>query len=477
MRRITGDGARLVRHAALAALLAAVSISARADPEFALEQARLAAAQGDQNAAIAYLEQAVAEKPDFAIAHRWLGRLYARKGLLDKALDSAAAAVLLDPEPGDREHLVHLLAAGLPETLALRTPDAIPLAKTALVVAVPNVSKEGAASERRALILCRADAAPAHDPKSGAAFAHACYGYILDPEAARWRLALVVHDCAGRESEHETLALRCAALLLQAACVLQAHLAPALRAQMPLHLWLADDGEPGAETQGANIYLFRVGVARAPSEWVRQIIHECGHALLSGVNHFHEPEPWANGRLGEHLLSRWLISSRANPPHPWLEEADLGALAADADRCVAAFLGGGPASLLMADTSARGMDYYLGLANYVERAFGAGMLADAMRLTAGSTCRDFVIGVQQALERAAETGIELRATNSTGQDPLRHWLYLPAGAWRAACRGSAAVNFNGRLLGPEERDIGQLSAGWHSILLPPAAVVRFRRIS
>lgn len=448
---------------------------AQAYPVVALNEARAALDRGDQTRAIVHLERAVEEDPELAIAHRWLSRLYAQKGLSEKALDAAAAALLLDPEPGDREHLDSLLDAGFPPSLARRTPDALPFPAARITIEAGEDRIAASAGPWQALLLApRHREASAVAPRFGWKFDRACNGYVLEPETQRWRLQFVVHYSSARGGERADLAANCIALLLRAECLRRAHLGAVGPHRGPVHMWLGDGGQAGAESWGANIYLRDAAAPRGPGEWVRQVIHEYGHVALPGVGHFVEPEPWANGRLGEHLLARWLQSAQGRAAdHPWLAAGGLDSLVADADRCVGLFLRSGPASPLMADRSAAGMDYYLGLANYVERAFGGKVLAQAMSLTAGSTCETFAVGVQEALRRATVCGIELRGLPSPAG--LAHWIYLPVGRWRAACRGcSAEATFNGQRLAPNEHDIGPVGAGWHSIALSPGAAVTLR---
>jgi len=157
-----------------------------------------------------------------------------------------------------------------------------------------------------------------------------------------------------------------------------------------------------------------------------------------------------------------------------LTPANLAALAADADRCITLFLQQGPASALIDDSSAAGMDYYLGFAGYVERAFGPRVLASAMRQAPGATCRAFIIGAQEALRGEAQSRIELRTLPQAARNRGAQWVYLPAGRWMAACRGAAnAIVFNGRTLGARETDIGRTAPGWHRVTAPPGTTVTF----
>jgi len=465
----------------LLALLPGRTPPASADAGAELEAARAAAAGGDGAAAIAHLERAVAEDEELAAAYRWLSRLYAQRGLLDKALDSAAAAALLDPDPLDRRYLARLVNVGMPESMNPRTPDALALEKIGIAIDAGDDRLAAASGPREALVIMSADReAPATDPRFGWKFDRTCHGYVLDRDAGRWEIALIIHYQAAAGRERQALAANCAGLLLRAQCLRASYLGSGLESAVahrrPLDVWLTDDGNPGAESHGGSIYLCAAATPRSSAEWVRQLIHEYGHVALPGIDHFAGPEPWANGRLGEQLFAQWLARCRElGTPDAWLAQADLTRLMADADRCVGIFLREGPASALVDNPSAAGMDYYLGFANYVERAFGPRVLSRAMRLTAGNTCRAFMAGTQEALARESAAAVELRAPQHDADPPLAHWVYLPAGRWQVTCR-AGTVTFNGRTATAGGTDVGSVAEGWHSIALPAGATVVFTRV-
>lgn len=476
----------------LALALAAMSLSglAGADPQVALEEARAAIARGDRDAAIAKLEEAVSQDSRFTVAYRWLSRLYADKGLRDEAIDAAAAVLRLNPEHADRDNLMRLLAAGMPACMASLTPDSLPLPQVLIRLDLAP-DRPGQTPEARNALVLRDETrlAPAQDPKFGGRYDRASYGYVLDVINGRWRLTFTAHYLAASPARGD-LAAKCVGLLLRAACVGEAHLGSQVIGDKPHDVWLAEDGTPGAASWGESIYVLNVGAQREPAEWVRQVLHEYGHAVLPGIDHFAQPEPWANGRLGEQLFAQWLGQSReSGAGHPWLTAqppdqegqsapapvATLAALIKDADRCLEAFLDAGPSSDLMAENTQAATDYYLGFANYVERAFGSDVLATAMRLTAGNRCRDFAVGVQQALTRRATSEIALRSFGQQ-REAVREWVYLAGGKWQAKSDGSPeCVSFNGRAVGVDFQDVGRIATGWHSVVLPSGATVTFRR--
>ena len=87
------------------AAFAAVSIFAQNSP---LEQGRAALLHGDANAAVAALEKAVAQSPNDAVAHYWLGSAYGTKAqqssmfsaamIAPKVKEQFEKAVALDPK-------------------------------------------------------------------------------------------------------------------------------------------------------------------------------------------------------------------------------------------------------------------------------------------------------------------------------------------------------------------------------------------
>lgn len=67
-----------------------------------------------------------------------------------------------------------------------------------------------------------------------------------------------------------------------------------------------DDRSLGRAVRVNTIYIYRISDRIPPTEWVREICHEYGHASLPAVGGFSEPEDWGNGYLGEKLFMRWL---------------------------------------------------------------------------------------------------------------------------------------------------------------------------
>jgi len=74
--------------------------------------AKACLAEGDQESALAELNQVVAQSPDDAQAHRLLADLYRRRGTLDLALRHLDRVVALDPADREATKLRDLLRGG-----------------------------------------------------------------------------------------------------------------------------------------------------------------------------------------------------------------------------------------------------------------------------------------------------------------------------------------------------------------------------
>lgn len=164
----------------------------------------------------------------------------------------------------------------------------------------------------------------------------------------------------------------------------------------PVRVWLRGDGEPGCQTTGRDIVVSGTTADRSALEWMRQLAHEWGHAVIPGVGGFREPEPWANGDLGERLFLSAI--SRRGLAEAWDRPADIAAYESRYVRpLVDAFARTGPVSLCVADKSRKGFDHFLGAALYVGETYGSDVLADALGRLAGERTADFIDAVASAL--------------------------------------------------------------------------------
>jgi hypothetical protein len=149
------------------------------------------------------------------------------------------------------------------------------------------------------------------------------------------------------------------------------------------------DSSPG------EIMFFKMTAARDESEWLREIMHEYGHVALPSFDNFRPPlEPYSNGLLGETLGMLWAAGDPASwgvpaeASTPATSNAGLPAAVRahvhDQARAALAFwLDKGPVSTLRRDPDAPGLQYLQGLAVYIERVYGAPVLAQALSPLAG----------------------------------------------------------------------------------------------
>jgi hypothetical protein len=160
----------------------------------------------------------------------------------------------------------------------------------------------------------------------------------------------------------------------------------------PVRVWLRTDGEPGCHTTGRDIVVGGATANRSALEWMRQLAHEWGHAVIPGVGGFREPESWANGDLGERLFLSAILRGRL--AGAWDQPADVGAYVSRYVRpLIDAFARTGPAPSLVADTSRKGYEHFLGVALYVGETYGPDILAQALGSLAGERAADFLHAV------------------------------------------------------------------------------------
>ncbi|MBI2302309.1 MAG: hypothetical protein HYU66_25680, partial [Armatimonadetes bacterium] len=96
-----------------------------------------------------------------------------------------------------------------------------------------------------------------------------------------------------------------------------------------LDVWLTENNaeqfdEAGGERWFNNLYFYQLATPRAPAEWVREVLHEYGHAMLPKVGRYlasRRYENWLEGYLGERLLMRCLgtdLQAEDEPRGGWL---------------------------------------------------------------------------------------------------------------------------------------------------------------
>ena len=408
MRRVLCLLLLLVPWPACAQLAGATSPRSTAQALLAASERRLG--RGDLDQALDLARQAAAADPQFAPAFARLGALYQRKGLREECLDAYARALALEPTPATKAAAAEAFGQGpFPEHLARATPWQLPGTWQGGTLRLEDPRLAEAARGRHSFLVCTPDPPRpgdrATDFRYQVAYQRACYLLVMPAGADRWRLACRVHFQPGREE----LAGRCARLVGALALLGHAYLGRACSLRQAVDLWLAEAGRPGAEGWPDSIYLCSVGTERQPTEWIRQLAHECGHAgIAPGIGGLGEPEPWANGRAGELLFARWLLSARpaAGTALPWVTPA-LGAWYSQQAAAVArALAAAGPAG---GGTGLAAVERAAGLVCMIEELLGPAALEQVLTQCTQPTGEGLVAALQAWYESRLPVGLELQA--------------------------------------------------------------------
>ncbi len=269
-------------------------------------------------------------------------------------------------------------------------------------------------------------ATPVEDPLHRAAFAYRVQG-VLERDTP----ATLVEIYAQRQTLYPH-AERACRLLME--CYLLAHqrlgLDHPLRYRRLLRVFLMTEGKAGAEQQQNLIYLYDLSERVPPHEWVRELTHEYGHWIIPPINSFVEPEPWANGDLGERWFTYYLVENgrNLNGSSDFLMGASLSALESYLRRAAA------PLVERMAREGLNpqrwrsrrrdGYEEYLALALYIDRVYGSRRLGRAMLCAGGVEPDDFLRGVRESLTEPETLSAALPFPNA--------YLFLPGGTarWR-----------------------------------------------
>ncbi|MCS7299949.1 MAG: hypothetical protein NZ556_00125 [Fimbriimonadales bacterium] len=267
---------------------------------------------------------------------------------------------------------------------------------------------------------------PVEDPLHRAAFAYRVQGVVDETPPAT-----LVEVYAQRQTLYPYAERACRLLL---ACYDLARtrlgLDHALRYDRLLRVFLMTEGKAGAEQQQNLIYLYDLDERVPPTEWVRELTHEYGHWILPPINSYVEPEPWANGDLGERWFTYHLVQRAKSQASgdDFLMGASLHALEAYLRRAVE------PLVERMAREGLHpqrwrsrrrdGFEEYLALALYLDRVYGSQRLGRAMLCAGGVEPDDFLRGARESLTEVDSLQAQLPFPNA--------YLFLPHGAarWR-----------------------------------------------
>ncbi len=554
---------------AASAALAALALSGgQAGPQEETAQARelvqraAELAQGGQPAeALPLLEQALAEAPTYPPVHSWLSHVYELQGDKCAALEHLARFAALQPDAeyttdaADRLFYTGAFPRELPEQAlaispvrsvvdSVRTsgPDGtVTECKIAYTISLryPEGTEEGSPILRRPLPgQAPPDADDGTRAATGepAAFNRSLFGYIEDPATGRLRLRCITYypsDLLTAEgTDYAATAVKLTHLFLRFRYYAEAYLAlvPTDDPEGLVRLWLCEQRAAGAERLGADVFFYGIGQERQPIEWVRELAHEYGHAVIPRVAGFVQPEPTANGELGERLLIDWLCQEAglaAGESWPaaeagaaldglWGAPLDAARYLAEKGRSAFAFwYEQGPSSELVVGQDEAAMTYFNGLALYIRAAYSDETLGEVMRASAGVTVADFLFAFKQTMGLRTEAGqialcagafdpvaSQLSADYAAGQiapssvtissgDAATYQVYLTRCHCAVRLEGegpdvalSVAVDnlhtATASLGAAEPEALGTIETGWHRISVRSPAdlseAVRLRRI-
>jgi hypothetical protein len=144
---------------------------------------------------------------------------------------------------------------------------------------------------------------PVEDPLHKAAFSYRVQGVIEEPTPT------TLFEIYAQRQTLYPYAERACRLLLACYDLARTRLGldHALRYDRLLRVFLMTEGKAGAEQQQNLMYLYDLSERVPPQAWLRELTHEYGHWILPPINSYEEPEPWANGDLGE----RWFTYQSA----------------------------------------------------------------------------------------------------------------------------------------------------------------------
>ena len=267
---------------------------------------------------------------------------------------------------------------------------------------------------------------PVEDPLHKAAFSYRVQGVIEEPTPT------TLFEIYAQRQTLYPYAERACRLLLACYDLARTRLGldHALRYDRQLRVFLMTEGKAGAEQQQNLMYLYDLSERVPPQAWLRELTHEYGHWIIPPINSYEEPEPWANGDLGErwftyHLLAR---ARGAGSEPDFLMGASLSALEAYLRRAVEPLVErmAREGLHLQRWRSRRraGYEEYLALALYVDRVYGSARLGRAMLCAGGVEPDDFLRGVRESLTEPERLQVQLPVASG--------YLFLPGGAarWR-----------------------------------------------
>ena len=261
---------------------------------------------------------------------------------------------------------------------------------------------------------------PARDPIYGWNFNHIIR--FRDSETGQFDNTIQVHTQSVLYTELSEQTLLAASDFVQ---LLKTHLGRMFRISESggLHIWLCDNGQSGGQLSKDNLYIFNMGNERTSAQRCRELAHELGHSVLPGICGYTEPEPWANGYLGEQMLLRWLDASmKANQPQPQqyfgVTQKDISEMVTSRyESLLTAWRTGQYTETDLNRRDAVGMKALIGFIAYIQTVYGDDVLSESFRRIMAPNAQEMTKAFKRSVDDALPT--ELRILQTTK-------LYVPA---------------------------------------------------
>ena len=230
-------------------------------------------------------------------------------------------------------------------------------------------------------------------------------------------------------------------------------------------VWLSREGMPGAEEVDGNLWLYAIDTPRAPAEWVRELAHEYGHAILPELGPFVKPERWANGYLGERLFLKWMLADNQQQD-VWTEPIDGTAYVANQVAPLRErFLTEGPDAPATEQLDEAGMNYLVGELLALEAMHGPTLMRGIMSRIGSPAVKGLPVIIAAAIRALKPARLPLapeafvpkltegaeRAAGALRFRKAAYRFYLPTGTWAIDAEGvvppEAKITLDGMALG------------------------------
>ncbi len=158
------------------------------------------------------------------------------------------------------------------------------------------------------------------------------------------------------------------------------------------------------DVQVNTIYIYDMPSFTDPVEMAREVAHEYGHATLPPIGGYKAPEDWADGYLGEKLYLKWARDGLANGT---LVSPDVMGVTTEAldrwvstnvDPLIEKALITKPTPELLSNSSAEGMNSFIGLALSIDQVLGHAVFARSIKMNGSYDAKDYLAAAVLAVE-------------------------------------------------------------------------------